>query len=299
LNEDKTNEDVFPRWLKKMYGLSTSSITLATGENLSYNHLKIPCCAKCNNKWLSRIENIIFRAVKGGYDDFIKLDGFTLYLWLAKIYYGLYFKHLNTFLDIRDRSKGYLITPEDIKNLVEIHRILQGVIGRTRITKFPGSIFIYKSQVPKNMSEQFDFADGIAPFISLRMGSVSVTASLLDFGALHFEPNVIAKDKLAKQLELHPIQHTEVTTLYMYTTHLFNGSPTYLIDKQNKVDVITPLLMRMSRKPFFDEFITEDFVNELANKLGKPFEDIFIDDNHYKSTLIDDKGSPSFIKINY
>jgi hypothetical protein len=55
----------------------------------------------------------------------------------------------------------------------------------------------------------------------------------------------------------------------------------------------------MSRKPFFDEFITEDFVNELANKLGKPFEDIFIDDNHYKSTLIDDKGSPSFIKINY
>jgi hypothetical protein len=57
--------------------------------------------------------------------------------------------------------------------------------------------------------------------------------------------------------------------------------------------------MRMSRKPFFDEFNTEDFVKELSNKMDRPFEDINVDKQHFKSTLVDDKGLPAYIKVNY
>ena len=56
-----TKEDVFPLWLQRKQKLSSKVITLLNGTTTQYKKVKVPCCAKCNNEYLSSIESKIVK----------------------------------------------------------------------------------------------------------------------------------------------------------------------------------------------------------------------------------------------
>lgn len=66
LSQDGTAEHVFPKWLLEKYDLWDRKLTLLNGTTIAYRQLTVPCCQKCNNKYLSSLEMDMRDAVNAG-----------------------------------------------------------------------------------------------------------------------------------------------------------------------------------------------------------------------------------------
>jgi hypothetical protein len=79
--------------LQKRFTLWDHRITLTNGTDIQYKNLTVPCCLDCNGKYLSGIEKAVEAATLKGYDAVAALDPMTLYLWLGKILYGIFYRN--------------------------------------------------------------------------------------------------------------------------------------------------------------------------------------------------------------
>ena len=87
--QQDTNEDVFPRWLQRRYDLADHYFPLSDGRQKKYSEALIPACRQCNNVYMSGIEDRIARGVAKGFETFNDLQKYVVFLWCAKIYYGI------------------------------------------------------------------------------------------------------------------------------------------------------------------------------------------------------------------
>jgi hypothetical protein len=79
--ENRTGEDVLPKWLQRRFQLrGTATLRLLNATNLPYSAVLIPCCRTCNNEWLSRGENKVQAAFGAGYEAVVALDPDLLYM---------------------------------------------------------------------------------------------------------------------------------------------------------------------------------------------------------------------------
>jgi hypothetical protein len=81
-----TQEHVFPKWLQRRFNLWTQRIGLLNDSLIQYRQLTIPCCSRCNNEDLSRLEVGVAAAVDGGYGHASELDPHLLYLWAGNCF---------------------------------------------------------------------------------------------------------------------------------------------------------------------------------------------------------------------
>jgi hypothetical protein len=72
-DKNRTNEDIIPMWVQQRFGLTNQCFNLLNNTDISYRKLKIPCCNKCNNEHLSKLERIIQKAIDGGYDTTVSI----------------------------------------------------------------------------------------------------------------------------------------------------------------------------------------------------------------------------------
>jgi hypothetical protein len=89
---NRSDEDVVPLWVQREFQLGDQFLHLPNDTAIRYRQLKTPCCRKCNNEHLSRIENQMKQAVEGGADAVRPLDPLVLFLWLGKVFYGLMYR---------------------------------------------------------------------------------------------------------------------------------------------------------------------------------------------------------------
>jgi len=80
-------EHIFPKWLQKDFNLWNDTIQLINGSSIPYRYLTVPCCQVCNNKYLSKVENIIHRSVSEGFTKFKSIDESIIFQWIGKIFY--------------------------------------------------------------------------------------------------------------------------------------------------------------------------------------------------------------------
>ena len=265
--ENRTDEHVFPQWLLNDFGLHNERINLLNGTTLPYRSLVIPCCTQCNNFWLSQIEDKVAPAIREGFDAVEGLDPLTLYLWMAKIYYGILFKELGLDLDRRDPTAGPIMDAESLRYAEDLHRVLQRARDRVEYSQLPGSLFLFRAQKPSPLSQQFDYRDVLnAPCLALRAGGVVITVHLLDWGAMAALD--IEEFALARQLELHPIQFSEVAAMTAYVASLFDATPNYLIASDGERDHVLATLGGFSGQPLFREFEPEQYARVLADFAG-------------------------------
>lgn len=295
---NRTNEHVFPRWLLEEFDLWDQRITLLNQTSIPYRQLVIPCCSSCNGQVLRPIEDQVLAGYRAGHEALAALDRTTLFLWLAKIFYGLLFREMFLPFDRADHSRGPIVPAELVARYTMHHLLLQAARGLVEWSDFPASIYAFRCQQSQDKRRNFDFGDNPPTMaLGIRMGHTALFALLQDFGALQ-DSLTLVKFEVAAQLELHPWQFREVLANGIYAGWLFNRTPKMLVAgaEGGRLSVLLAPLGGFSGAPLFDEFDRVSFVPLLAHTMGLGIEDV-ASEKGIRTWLQDDAGNPLHIPI--
>jgi hypothetical protein len=293
--ENKTAEHVIPKWIQKRFNLWDERIHLMNGATFPYRNITIPCCFQCNNKYLGPFERRILKAFNSGYDSFKRLNLEIIFLWIGKIYFGMIYKELFLNADVRNPGSGTITNPCFLKSFYTHFLFLQELRGKHKFKDFfPASIFIFKTQVPTDIKEQWDYRDNNnSLFISIRMADIGLIAVLQDGQATQQFESDLAK---YMNIGLHPLQFNELTAQIFYKSLLFNRTPKYMNSQVNdKVETIQMSLQGLSNKPIFDDWNPTEYANILSNFTGVP--KVQPESNKIITWLHDEKGRVRIMKI--
>lgn len=135
--QQDTGEDVFPKWMQADFDLAELKVPLNDGSQRKYSEILIPSCARCNNEFLSRFEERIARALRGGFERFSHLRKADIFLWCAKIYYGIVHLEVNP-RDVRTKEALQPISsPSLLEDVRFLLRLLQGFRKRVMLFGYP------------------------------------------------------------------------------------------------------------------------------------------------------------------
>ncbi|KOR80288.1 hypothetical protein AM232_18815 [Bacillus sp. FJAT-21352] len=256
--KNTTDEHVIPTWLQHRHQLWNQKLSLRNKTNIPYRKLKIPCCDNCNNVYLADIEKKIEKG-SVSYEEFIKLDRQTIFLWLVKLYYGLLFKDLSLIADFKDRSKGTLISEEELSNCRMLHEFLQSARIDTQYNKEVFSLFIFKIHLDTRRNPKYDFYftdDNIRSQLAIQIGEIGIICCIGEDGII--EENFKSFVEPFKQYTLHGIQFREFIAKVFYLRECLLVTPTYLLlsglSKMQIVSNLSPLSGEYFRDTDFKEF---------------------------------------------
>ena len=287
----RSDEHVIPSWVQDRFELWNRRMTLLNGTSIPYRQLMIPCCRTCNNEHLSRIERDVRDAVLSGYQATSALSETTLFLWLAKIFYGLLFKERFLLAERRSAGSASIVSTELLKQFSLHHTFLQA--ARVPIafeTGLPASVFVFPVQAPPDIRGQFDFRDSFEHLvISVRLGEVGILAALQDGRA--------QRDHWATELgryadrPLHPLQFVELTAQFFYRATLLSRTPKFVIASANEnTTVIQSPLGGFSLRPLFDDWDVRRYAQILAQFSGQPLDELFQAPDSIRTWLDDADG---------
>lgn len=181
---EETEEHVFPKWLQHKHNLWDLSVTLLNNTPMKYRQIRIPCCLGCNTISLSQLETRVEAAFNDGYEGVSRMHPYDLFLWLAKLSYGLLFQELFLPASRPRPEAGTIASPAYLRMFKLQHVLLQGAFRRVLPYAYPASVYLFKTQVNEGPRSNFDFADNyIGPFLGLRSDDVGIIAILQDWGA--------------------------------------------------------------------------------------------------------------------
>ena len=221
---------VFPAWLQKRYGLEAKNLLLLDQSTISYQEMQIPCCPICR-EISEKLETEIHEAAKNGIEGFEKLEEKTLFLWLAKIFYGILVTELKTEanpLIKPEHSVGE--NPKMLQKFQSLFMLLQALRVPIEFDDFtPSSIFIIPLKRETN-SPEFSYRDDITTMMfSIQLDDVLIVSNLLDNGFLKKALTPVLRAIVGETL--HPIQAAEFSARVYYAAYLFNLVPDYFVRK--------------------------------------------------------------------
>lgn len=294
---NRSDEHVIPKWIQRKYCLRNEELYLLNGTSIKYRNLKIPCCSKCNNEYLSKLEKRIATAEAAGYDSFVKLSRYDIFYWVSKIYYGLIYRELSLLRDIRNPQGGYLLDSEYLQTFRSHYMFLQGIRGKHICDNFfPSSLFIVKVQKPNNIKYQWDLLDiQNKIFIALRFGEIGIIAPLQDMESIDKSFNL---DDIYK-FELNPDQFCEIAAAISCYYFSLNRIPKFLSFESEEGLVHTSLssLQGLSNKPIFDKFDEKLFIQILSMFTRLPIDEISPEPGKILSFMYDENKQPVFRPI--
>jgi len=272
----RSDEHVFAQWMLRRFDLHNARLVLLNGTSIPYRQLTIPCCTRCNNEHLSKIEGRVREVIEGA-RPIESLDEKTLYLWSSKIFYGLLYREV---LLPMERSlhgnSASIVSIDEIQRYKILHVFLQAARLPVRFdsfdSKFPASVFAFKTQQPRTLRAQFEFRDDIRhATLYLRLGEVEVLAAF-DAGAQAFEWQRLYRKY--QRFRLHPIQLEELAAAMFYKASLFDRTPKLMIsgDARRGYRVFIMPIAGLSTKPVFKPWDRNAFAEYLSTFTGLPAE---------------------------
>jgi hypothetical protein len=238
------------------------------------------------------LEHRVAAAYRGGFEAFLELDRRTLFLWLAKIVYGILVREVHLPEDRRDPSSGTILTGDDLSVFGVHHFLLQAILDQVTWDQFPGSILLFRTQTGSDPRANFDFTDApFGPFLSLRIGPIGIIAVLQDWGSL--ETLGLQKFEAARQLELAPLQFREISALARYFASNFKPTPKLVIGRTpGRPATVTCLpLAGVLGGPLYHPFDPAEYAPLYAFYLSVPIEAINVGEG-LVTFLSDDLGAP-------
>lgn len=160
-----TREHVFPKWLQHQHNLWNKRLTLVNGTEITYRRLTVPACAPCNNIVLSRLENEVAQAQQGGADKVRALGHEKLFIWMAKIFFGIIYAKAILPSDRTVQGSGPIILTSDLLLFDHFHFLMQA--GRSNYTfeggpsKYHSSILVFPIQLYPDHDARFMSRDAI------------------------------------------------------------------------------------------------------------------------------------------
>jgi hypothetical protein len=291
--KNRSDEHIFPKWLQQRFNLWDLQLTLVNQTYISYKRLAIPCCTKCNNVHLSKIENYMRKAVEVGPHAVAKLNPIIAYLWLSKIYYGLLYREHLLKSDRKRNSKP--IVPREVLQGLDLHHYyLQGTRHTIEFPLgLPGSVFVFGTLEPDQPEAQFDFLDlHHEHCIGIRMGSVGLICVFQD-GRIVRKIHDSLRRPYYRKNRLHPVQFREAAAEVFYKAYLLRTPVDFhLFETPDKIQAVP----HHSPHIVFNEWRLQDYCRMLAFFLDQHLDDIYAGRDKYASTLKGPDGR--FLKIN-
>ena len=295
-NVHLTSEHIIPRWAQKRFDLWDQRLTLLNRTEIPYRKLTVPCCEECNKYQLQPIEADISNAVSRGAEDARRLEYHTIFLWLAKIFYGILYREISLLLDQDANNNVTIASPELLREYEILLFLLQQARKKIKMSGFaPGSIFIFRCQAHIDRKLQWDFCDNARTmFMAIRMGEVGIIASLGDGGA---QLTYAEAYRELADLQLHPLQFRELCAQFSYRSTLATRTPKYITVEGMPHEVIQLPLAGMSAMPYFRDWDDDVFARFLAFYTGYPYELVRPAPGKITTWLRDDSGRTRYMDI--
>ena len=218
---------VFSAWLMRHYRFGEKQLLLLDKSIIQYKDLTIPCCSDCQEQYIEPLEQRLEKAHHKGTAGFKAADERDVYLWLAKMFYGILVRELLN-------EQNPLIKPEHAvgenpKMFIKFQsffKLLQALRLPILFDDFtPFSLFMLEVKATEN-DVPFEYRDELNTMMfSLKMGSVQLICHLLDNNVLQKALKPVYDD--LKDKPVHPIQAAEFTARAYYAAYLFNLIPEY------------------------------------------------------------------------
>ena len=267
--EDLTSDDqqisIFPDWILDRFSLRDQKFKMLDQVTaIRYGELKLPCSEEVKEA-LDKLEDEIKKAFEAGYDEVKKLPEESLFLWMAKIVYGVLYNDL--VLEIsrsqkRQNAKEFQLSPYLKQRFAKFHLMLQSLIVPMKFEGVkPWSIEIVKLKYSKDIFNYKDEPTNLN--FSLGINGFGIVACLQDNGAVKNKENKI----LAKISDktLHPIQFEELSARFLYANYLLKKPAKNIISVEEDQVVIESIAAEESPgEPFFAPWDDEMFAQVLA-----------------------------------
>jgi len=218
---------VFSNWLMQHYHFGEKQLLLLDKSIIPYQDLTIPCCTHCQQQYVEPLEQRLQKAHQKGATGFKAADERDVYLWLAKMFYGILVRELlNEQNPLIKPEHAVGENPKMLTKFQSFFKLLQALRVPVLFDDFtPFSLFMLELKETEN-STPFEYRDELSTMMfSIKMGSVQLVCHLLDNNVLQKALQPVYDD--LKDKPVHPIQAAEFTARTYYAAYLFNLIPEY------------------------------------------------------------------------
>ncbi|MDD3106461.1 MAG: hypothetical protein PHP65_01470 [Bacilli bacterium] len=273
---DITLEHVFPKWLQKQFNIHDQKVTLINGSSIKYSQITIPCCKKCNNQYLSVIENKVKKWIEGS----APIDELTIFKWMLKILYGLNFKETLLKNNIKDKNSKPLVTPGKVLSKFSLRAMLLSIIDLVEFKAFvPYSIFIH--EISNSSPDSFFYFDEPTQLVSsMQLGKIAINCSFQDEGIIKKAIITSNPSILLKKIDGH--LYAEIACMVLDMKKRMEELPNYTIEKK---DNILSISVPEPRVIYFAEFDERFFNNLLSAHFMQYFQDLITIEKNGQETI--------------
>ena len=254
---------VFPQWILDEFQLADKPFKLLDESIITYQDIQVPCSPDILEA-IQQLDTEIQQAFTSGFAAVEQLDDERLFLWIAKMVYGIIYHEIRVGLRQQALSGEPMNFSQSlVHKLGNLHLMLQALI-RLVVFDEPKPWSIQKFPISP-AEKQFSYRDEVNTLIfSLRMNDFGLICCLQDMGVNQRYHKTIL-DTIGKQT-LHPIQFEEICARFFYSAYLLNRLPEFTVLPTSEAVFIEPMpLQGMSGKPIFDTWDVKTYGQVLEN----------------------------------
>ena len=214
---------VFADWLQTRYHLADRPIQLLDQRTVLIRDLRLPACPAVRQR-LQALESHVETAVRQGPAALRALGDETLFLWMGKMFYGIFITELlNEFEPLIKPRYPLAENAALVRRFQAFFQLLQGLRVPTEYADFvPGSVFVLEAD-PTEDATPFEYDDDLNTLVfSIKLDQSVLVACLVDIGLIGQAMSKVYAD--AQRL-LHPVQIAEFKARVYYAAHLLHVVP--------------------------------------------------------------------------
>ena len=214
---------VFADWLQARYHLADRPIQLLDQRTVHFRDLRLPASPAVRQR-ITALESQVAAAAAAGPAALRALGDDVLFLWLGKMFYGIFITELlNEFEPLIKPKYPLAENAALVRRFQAFFQLLQGLRVPTEYADFvPGSVFVLEADSAQDVTP-FEYDDDLNTLVfSIKLDRAVLVACLVDVGLVGQAMRQVYAD--AKR-PLHPVQIAEFKARVYYAAHLLHVVP--------------------------------------------------------------------------
>jgi hypothetical protein len=214
---------VFAEWLQTRYQLAERPIQLLDQRTVLIQDLRLPAAHAARQR-IAELESRVEAAAAQGPAALRALGDDTLFLWLGKMFYGIFITELlNEFEPLIKPKYPLAENAALVRRFQAFFQLLQGLRVPTEYADFvPGSVFVLEVDAAEDHIA-FEYDDDLNTLVfSIKLDKAVLVACLVDIGLIGQAMRKVYADA---QRPLHPVQIAEFKARVYYAAHLLHVVP--------------------------------------------------------------------------
>lgn len=214
---------VFADWLQARYALAGRPIQLLDQRTVAFRDLRLPASPAVRQR-VEALEANVEAAAARGPGALRALGDDALFLWLGKMFYGIFITELlNEFAPLIRPRYPLAENAALLRKFQAFFQLLQGLRVPTEYADFvPASVFVLEVNPAEDVIP-FEYDDDLNTLVfSIKLGSAVLVACLADIGLIGQAMRRVYADA---RRPLHPVQVAEFKARVYYGAHLLHMVP--------------------------------------------------------------------------